>query len=281
MRSGSGTKRRGLVSASLAPVLVLLLAGCGDDDLASGGDAAAPTTAATSDETTTTTGGAGGEAGGGDDAARIEAYCELARQLDEQQSFPTVEQLEELIETAPDAIREDITFVAERFMEAENEQEMFALFGDPEIESRFEPIEAFEVEQCGMDPGEEEAEGVSREIDPDATRVDVVATEYDFDFEAPTAGAVSFVMANEGEEPHFMGIGKLQEGVTVEQAIQSDDPSEVTEWTAESEVAGPGEEAALTVENLEPGEYGMVCFVPAPDGQPHAFKGMAVQFTVE
>lgn len=42
-----------------------------------------------------------------------------------------------------------------------------------------------------------------------------------------------------------------------------------------------GEEAVLTVENLEPGEYGMVCFVPGPDGKPHAFNGMAVQFTVD
>lgn len=32
--------------------------------------------------------------------------------------------------------------------------------------------------------------------------------------------------------------------------------------------------------NLGPGEYGMVCFVPAPDGEPHAYKRMAAGFTV-
>jgi hypothetical protein len=62
---------------------------------------------------------------------------------------------------------------------------------------------------------------------------------------------------------------------------RADDPSGVTEWTADSDVAASGEEAVLTIENLEPGEYAMVCFIPAPDGQPHAFLGMAVGFTVE
>jgi uncharacterized cupredoxin-like copper-binding protein len=66
-----------------------------------------------------------------------------------------------------------------------------------------------------------------------------------------------------------------------EQAIRADDPTEVTEWTADSAVVASGGEAVLSVENLEPGEYAMVCFIPGPDGQPHAFSGMAVGFTVE
>jgi hypothetical protein len=33
--------------------------------------------------------------------------------------------------------------------------------------------------------------------------------------------------------------------------------------------------------NLEPGEYGLICFVPdAKDGKPHIAHGMVTQFTV-
>jgi hypothetical protein len=58
-------------------------------------------------------------------------------------------------------------------------------------------------------------------------------------------------------------------------------PAGSPKWTADSDVAASGEEAVLTIENLEPREYAMVYFIPAPDGQPHAFWGMAVGFTVE
>lgn len=45
--------------------------------------------------------------------------------------------------------------------------------------------------------------------------------------------------------------------------------------------AKPGESAKKPVTaDLEPGRYGMVCFFPAPDKQPHAFKGMFAQFEV-
>lgn len=280
---GSHRRRQRLVAVSVVPLLFLL--GCGDDPVSGGDDAAATseddgavTTTTAADATTTT---AGDESASGDVSAEAADYCELATQLDEQEDFPSIDQLQALAESAPEEIREDVAFIVERFMEAEGEQEVFAMFSDPEVQERLEPIEAFEIEECGLGSASEEPEGVSQEILPDASQVEVTAVEYDFLFDAPSPGAVSFVMMNEGEEPHFMGIGKLAEGVTVEEAINAEDPSEVTEWTAESAIAAPGEQAVLSFENLEPGEYGMVCFVPAPDGEPHAYKGMAVGFTVE
>jgi hypothetical protein len=237
-------------------VPLLLLAACGNDD----------DTAATDD---------------GEDAAaegEAAAYCEASAALDDQEQMPTNEQFENLKAVAPEEIREDVEYVADAFIAADGD--FGQVFADPEVNERFANIEAYEAEVCGLDRGPDLPDGVTTEIDEDAQRVDVSAIEYDFIFDAPSAGPVSFVMSNDGDEPHFMGIGKLAEGVTLEEALESDDPDEVTEFTADSEVVGPGGEAVLTFEDLEAGEYGMVCFIPTPDGTPHAFVGMAVPFTV-
>jgi hypothetical protein len=265
-----------LMVAGAFPFLVL--SACGDDD-----DAAVvttPTPAADVPDTTDDTADTAPD-GAGDIDPRYADYCEVARTINEQDEFPTDDQFQALRDTAPDEIRTEVEYIVDLIGEAEDQQAVFALFGDPDVLSRMDPIDEFETENCGIDFGPGNPEGVSLELDPDAARVDVSATEYDFEFEPPPSGAVSFVMSNDGNEPHFLGIGKLLPGVTVEQAIQAQDPSEVTEWTADSATVGPGEETVLTVENLEPGEYAMVCFIPSPDGEPHAYLGMAVGFTVE
>lgn len=42
----------------------------------------------------------------------------------------------------------------------------------------------------------------------------------------------------------------------------------------------PGEQTAFALD-LEPGRYGMLCFVPGDDGTPHALEGMHREFRVE
>ena len=64
-----------------------------------------------------------------------------------------------------------------------------------------------------------------------------------------------------------------------EDALQAEDPDQFVEEEYESDVAVPGEEAVLTAD-VTAGNWVMVCFLPAPDGQPHFAKGMAVPFTV-
>jgi uncharacterized cupredoxin-like copper-binding protein len=221
-----------------------------------------------------------GACGDDDGGADVEAYCDLARELDEQEDFASDEQIGALIDTAPADIADDVEFVAERFKQA-GADEIEQVFGDPEVAERIEPIEQFEAEHCGIGGGDEEGGAHSHEIDSDAQRVDVTATEYDFEFEAPDAGAVSFVMTNDGTEPHIMGISKLREGVSPEEATQAEATPEVTEFAIASDVAAPGEEVVLTFENLEAGGYRMVCFITAPHGEPHAVMGMSVPFTVE
>jgi uncharacterized cupredoxin-like copper-binding protein len=236
--------------------VALVAAGCGDDDDEAGGTA---------------------------------EYCELSRELDEQEEFPSAEQLEALRDAAPEEIREDVDFVADRFIEAIEAGNPSSAFEDPEVEERFGPIEEFEEAECGLAGDEEDEEGAEQdpsvtELDPDAARVDVTATEYAFEFDGPAAGRTSFVMTNEGEESHFMLIAKLAEGATFEEALEAEDPEaegllDESFPEAESDVAGPDEEAVLTVD-LTPGTYGMLCFLPSPDGTAHAELGMIEEFTV-
>ncbi len=78
----------------------------------------------------------------------------------------------------------------------------------------------------------------------------------------------------------MMLVARLTEGATLNQVLQADDPDEFVEEEFESGIANPGEEAVLTAD-LTPGNWVMVCPLPAADGEVHLLKGMAVGFTVE
>ncbi len=240
---------------------VALLASCGGNDQ----EQAASTTVVESTEP-------------GEDT---DAYCTAARLLDEQQSFPSVEQLDELVAVAPEEIEADVEFVVGRFKEGIEAGDPARAFGDPEVERRLEAVEAFETQECGLEPDEEEEQDPSvTQLDPAATRVDVTATEYAFEVTAPEAGRTSLVMTNEGQESHVMLVARLAEGATLDQALQAEDPDEFVEEEYDSGIAVPGEEAIVTAE-LAPGEWVLVCYLPAADGRPHFAKGMATSFTVE
>ena len=126
-----------------------------------------------------------------------------------------------------------------------------------------------------------------------ANQVPVVAMKkgkrYTFKFDAAVpAGKTAFVMDNADDEAHFMalvqvkGPGTLAKALAAEAKGDSDaaDKFLVNEDVGGSEDAGPGEQAVANVD-LKPGTYGMMCFIPGPDGQPHAFNGMAVEFEVK
>jgi hypothetical protein len=119
---------------------------------------------------------------------------------------------------------------------------------------------------------------------PDAEQIAVVATDYAFDIPEVPTGKVAFTMENAGEEPHFMFVVKLNEGATLAEALEAEaageDPDQfVEEEVGGSSTVGPGQTSVLNAE-LTPGTYGMLCFVSAPDGAPHAALGMAQEFTV-
>ncbi len=114
--------------------------------------------------------------------------------------------------------------------------------------------------------------------------IQLTLLDYSFAFsQPPTAGTHTFTVTNEGKEVHEVVLVQLAPGMTAEQ---------VGAWIEGGEqgpppglpVGGlsgmsPGQVNNFTA-TLEPGTYGLLCFVPGPDGAPHFAHGMAVTFTV-
>ncbi len=263
-----------------AGALALVAAGCGDDE---DEDAAstATTEEAADDAAEDEEADEGEEASDGADSE----YCQLSAELEEQESFPTNEQLEAIAAVAPEEISEEISLVVDAFLAANEAGDPGAAFADPAVEEAFGPIEAYDVDVCGFEDDGDEEEGSEQdpsvtEVDPDAAQVAVVATEYAFEFDAPSAGATSFTMTNDGEETHVMAVFKLAEGATLDDALESEGDDEFVEEQFDSDVATPGGEAVLTAE-LTPGDWAMICYIPNTEGVPHFELGQIEEFTID
>ncbi len=217
--------------------LALMAGACGDDeDEASTATTAEEVDDAAEEEESTES----EEAGEGADSE----YCQLSAELEEQESFPTNEQLEEIDAVAPEEISEEISLVVDAFLAANEAGDPGAAFADPAVEEAFGPIEAYDVDVCGFEDDGDDEEGSEQdpsvtEVDPDAAQVAVTATEYAFDFDAPSAGPTSFTMTNDGEETHVMLVAKLAEGATLEDALASEGDDEFVEEEFESDIADP------------------------------------------
>lgn len=247
---------------ALALVLSVGLVSCGDDDDA----ASPPATTVAADEN--------------------KELCDLAREMFDQEAFPTPAQIQRYTELAPAEIQGAVAIAGPAIINAGGDA-VKALIGlaDDATEDAVFDIDAWEIENCGIahDPRYPKE---ANEIDPAAARVDVIASEYTFAFKKElAAGRTSFVMTNAGSEAHFVGLTRINEGHTLEEALAFEgDPEEagiVTDAEYDSGLAAPGgeDEEVVTVD-LPAGDWAMVCFIPAPDGKPHAFKGMAVPFSV-
>jgi hypothetical protein len=115
------------------------------------------------------------------------------------------------------------------------------------------------------------------------TTVDMKLQEYAFVYDkaAITSGNVAFRVQNVGKEAHEVALIKLATSAPLLQVLQDED------FLAEVEVvgvAGPYDPGTGTnvvfTKPLAAGRYGLVCFIPAPDGTPHAFLGMVSDFNV-
>jgi plastocyanin len=134
---------------------------------------------------------------------------------------------------------------------------------------------------CGDDDDEgEEAATVAEEAS--AETVDVTGDDFSFELSAtPTADTQEITFENVGEQPHEIIFARINEGFTLEDAIEA----EGREGTAENvgaTFAKPGEEGKpIEVKKpLEPGTYAMVCTIPY-QGEPHYDLGMQEEFTIE
>lgn len=118
---------------------------------------------------------------------------------------------------------------------------------------------------------------------PSKTTVDVTAKEYEF--EAPAtieAGKVAFQFANAGKQNHEMVVFRIKDDSKIEALLRMPQKQAMKHVAV---VGGAGAKPGATakkplVKKLEPGRYGMVCFLPAPDKKPHFLKGMIHEFEV-
>ena len=116
----------------------------------------------------------------------------------------------------------------------------------------------------------------------------VKATEYTFKVSGdPQPGNVKLTFDNVGVEHHMLGVVPLKKGVTTKQlmkALMSQSEKDEEKLGTGSEpiqagFVGPGQ-SMTTIVDLSAGHYGMFCFIPAPDGEPHVAHGMVQTFDV-
>ncbi len=152
---------------------------------------------------------------------------------------------------------------------------------------------ALVVSACGADDGGSSAgspkEGgngskAGAEAPDEIPTIAVKGDEYKFD--APKtvpSGKVAFEFENTGKEKHEMVVFMIKDDSKVKELLampqkEAGKHVEVVGGTG----AKPGETAEKPLqEDLSPGRYVLLCFLPAPDKTPHFVKGMVHEFSVE
>lgn len=214
-------------------------------------------------------------------APENEEYCAFVEELDGQDGPPTVEQIEQLKELRPDAIGEDTDKVADAFIAADGD--IGAVFSDPELEEAFGRMEEHDAEVCGFGGPDDEEEEATEPLEG-AQVVEVTAVDFGFEGIPDTVptGDVSFEFTNDGEAAHEMFMARLGEGVDLDELLARDEePSPEEAEEIGGVFAPPGEGGVyLNAEDLEPGTYAVVCFIPGPEGKAHYELGMKQTFTV-
>lgn len=219
-----------------------------------------------------------------------EAFCKIATEFNEQEGAPTPEQLDEYIAAAPDDIKADAEFVADKIKQADGD--MGSVFGDPEVGEKISRFEEAETRECGLhqdDEGNNEEGGDEPVTEPaeGAAVVEITAVEYAFEGvpETVPAGSTALGFSNEGDAAHELVVFRLVDGKTLDDflSLEGEDDPRVDEIVDE-EVGGtfsePGGEVTYANLELAPGTYVLACFVPGPEGKSHAEHGMTAQFTV-
>jgi len=131
---------------------------------------------------------------------------------------------------------------------------------------------------CGEDEGEESA--ATTEESASAEQVTVVSTEYDFELSAtPTAQTQEVTFDNQGKQPHVMIFARINEGFTLDEAIEMEGEGGSATIVAQTE-AGPGAKKVVEVKKpIEPGEYAMLCPIRGKEG-PHYELGQLEEFEI-
>jgi hypothetical protein len=265
----SGTLRhqtRVLAALAVCALLLLFVASCGDDDDDTGSDSA----------TTETT-----EAASGDPAAFCTAAIDIQTRLTEGPSVDIDQELQTVENDAPDEVAEPARTIAGLLREAQaapNEEAAGAIFENPEFVQADRDIDEWMLDNCV---------GVEH--------FDVTAADYSFDGlpEDTSAGAKSFTVANEGQEPHVLVLFRFNDDAqeSLQELLQLSEEEAMQRGTIVAEGFAQPDESDTFFVNLEPGRYAGLCPIPigtppnAPPeegqgGPPHFTEGMANEFEV-
>ncbi len=99
------------------------------------------------------------------------------------------------------------------------------------------------------------------------------------------AGEAVMEFKNAGSEPHEMQVARVPGNLTLEQVLgvffEQTAPPEGFEYVALGgpQAIEPGDSTRARI-NFEAGRYILICFIPSPEGAPHAALGMAAQLDV-
>jgi len=131
---------------------------------------------------------------------------------------------------------------------------------------------------CGSDDSDDSSSTTSDEAS--AEEVTVTAEEYSFDLSAtPTADTKEVTFDNQGKEFHVMVFARLNEGFTLDEAVELQGRKGSADTIAEAEAA-PGESKAVKVEApIDPGDYVMLCPIESKDGA-HYELGQLQEFSI-
>jgi hypothetical protein len=110
------------------------------------------------------------------------------------------------------------------------------------------------------------------------------ATEYAFSGpDTLRAGATTLRLESAGAELHHLQLVRFEEGHTLDEFMAAASMGGAPPAWAHPEGGpnppAPGGTSEATVV-LTPGNWAVICLVPAPDGMPHVAKGMSKPFTV-
>lgn len=119
-----------------------------------------------------------------------------------------------------------------------------------------------------------------RSLPAGPTTVEVIMSDHHFEYEPPAApGRVVFEARNDGVSEHELVLVRLPDDLPpLAEQLRSRD-RRVIPTIASLSSRPPGRTGTFAVD-LEPGRYGIICFVEDPGGVQHARKGMSSEFQV-
>ena len=107
----------------------------------------------------------------------------------------------------------------------------------------------------------------------------VTVTATDYGFVAPAeipAGLTAIRLVNQGPSLHHIQLMKFEGDKTLDDFLAALKGEHPPAWATPAGGPAPPEVGgtSTSIESLEPGNYALICFIPAPDGMPHVTKGM-------